>query len=91
MKRLLKPFFILSFNKLCKIILGLIICLSCNQTLIYDLIIKEGEVYDGTGSEGVIIDIAIKDDFIVKIGYLILSILVVAPLLFFPLMILTTF
>ena len=70
MKRLLKPFFILSFNKLCKIILGLIICLSCNQTLIYDLIIKEGEVYDGTGSEGVIIDIAIKDDFIVKIGYL---------------------
>ena len=70
MKRLLKPFFILSFNKLYKIILGLIICLSCNQTLIYDLIIKEGEVYDGTGSEGVIIDIAIKDDFIVKIGYL---------------------
>ena len=70
MKRVLKPFFILSFNKLCKIILGLIICLSCNQTLIYDLIIKEGEVYDGTGSEGVIIDIAIKDDFIVKIGYL---------------------
>ena len=60
----------MSFNKLCKIILGLIICLSCNQTLIYDLIIKEGEVYDGTGSEGVIIDIAIKDDFIVKIGYL---------------------
>lgn len=70
MKRVLKPFFIFSFNKLCKIILGLIICLSCNQTLIYDLIIKEGEVYDGTGSEGVIIDIAIKDDFIVKIGYL---------------------
>ena len=70
MKRVLKSFFILSFNKLCKIILGLIICLSCNQTLIYDLIIKEGEVYDGTGSEGVIIDIAIKDDFIVKIGYL---------------------
>tara|TARA_B100000575_G_scaffold57829_1_gene43651 strand:- start:7258 stop:8841 length:1584 start_codon:yes stop_codon:yes gene_type:complete len=36
----------------------------------YDIIIKNGEVYDGSGSESEIIDIGIRGDQIIKIGKL---------------------
>ena len=40
--------------------------LACNPTESYDLIIRNGAVYDGTGAPAVIQDIGIEDGKIVK-------------------------
>ncbi|MCB0461373.1 MAG: D-aminoacylase [Flavobacteriaceae bacterium] len=41
---------------------------SCNKDITYDIIIINGEVFDGTGSDAVSADIGIKESIIVKIG-----------------------
>jgi len=44
------------------------IVFSCNKDITYDLVIINGHVYDGTGSDAISTDIGIKDSIIVKIG-----------------------
>ncbi len=45
-----------------------LLLLSCHTATEYHIIIKNGEIYDGTGNEPVSADIGILDDQIVKIG-----------------------
>ena len=41
---------------------------SCKKDVTYDIIIINGQVFDGTGSDAIAADIGIKDSIIVKIG-----------------------
>jgi dihydroorotase/N-acyl-D-amino-acid deacylase len=43
---------------------------SCDSNINYDIIISQGEVYDGSGSKSIITDIGIIDSDIIKIGSL---------------------
>lgn len=42
--------------------------ISCSKDITYDIVIINGQVFDGTGSEAVYTDIGIKDSIIVTIG-----------------------
>ncbi|MCK0107849.1 D-aminoacylase [Flavobacteriaceae bacterium S0825] len=42
--------------------------ISCAKDITYDIVIINGQVFDGTGSEAVSTDIGIIDDIIIKIG-----------------------
>lgn len=55
-------------KKVYLIIIPFWLLVSCNSGKDYDIIIKDGEVYDGTGNASVIIDIGIQDDRIVSMG-----------------------
>ncbi len=41
---------------------------SCNQNITYDIVISNGQVYDGSVNSAVFADIGIKDSVIIKIG-----------------------
>jgi N-acyl-D-amino-acid deacylase len=45
-----------------------VLCPSSTQARNYDVILRGGTVYDGTGSPGVVADVALSDDRIVAIG-----------------------
>ena len=55
-------------GKFFAIIIFLLVFLSCGRNKPYDLVIRHGKVYDGTGSGAFEADIAINGDKIVKIG-----------------------
>ena len=46
------------------------ICVACAQPSQYDVVIRHGTVYDGTGAAGVVEDVAINGDRIASIGML---------------------
>ncbi len=48
-------------------LITVILC-SCSKQEVYTIIIKNGTIYDGTGSDAIPMDIGIKDDVIEKIG-----------------------
>ena len=48
--------------------LALMLAGACGPFPTYDLVLRHGAVYDGTGSEGVVADIAILGDSIVSLG-----------------------
>lgn len=56
-------------NILSLIIVVLVLC-GCSKTVQYDLVIANGDVYDGSGSDAIKQDIAINGSTIVKIGEL---------------------
>ena len=41
---------------------------SCNQNITYDIVILNGQVYNGTVNSAIFADIGIKDSVIIKIG-----------------------
>lgn len=45
-----------------------LLILSCNKDITYDIVIINGEVFDGTGSDAVLADVGIKESIIIKIG-----------------------
>ena len=54
-------------NQLLLVAMSLLL-LACNSSNSYDLIIRNGSVYDGTGTSAIVQDIAIQDGKIVKVG-----------------------
>src|SRR5947209_10255213 len=46
------------------------ICVGCSRPPQYDVVIRHGTVYDGTGASGVVEDVAINGDRIATIGAL---------------------
>ena len=57
-------------NKFFAIILAVLVFGGCKQNKSYDLVIRNGKIYDGTGKEAFEADIAISGEKIVKIGNL---------------------
>jgi N-acyl-D-amino-acid deacylase len=50
------------------LVLALLVLVSCKPETTYDVIIKNGTVYDGSGKPGIVQDIAISGDTIAAIG-----------------------
>ncbi len=50
------------------IILGLILFTGCSKKDVYDIILRNGTVYDGSGMEPFVADVAIRQDTIAAIG-----------------------
>lgn len=58
----MKPKLLLYFFSITLLLIG------CTKDISYDVIIINGQVYDGTGNEAISTDIGIKDDVIIKMG-----------------------
>jgi len=59
---------VMNLKNILKLIVILITLFGCSQEPNYDILILNGEIYDGSGNDPIIMDIAIKDSLIVKIG-----------------------
>jgi len=58
----------MNLKNILKLIVILITLFGCSQEPNYDILILNGEIYDGSGNDPITMDIAIKDSLIVKIG-----------------------
>ena len=56
-------------NRICTLLL-ILICAACVPKIKYDVIIRNGTIYDGSGNKSLISDIAIQGDSIAAIGNL---------------------
>ena len=52
----------------CVIILSILFYFSCIESYDYDIIIRNGTVYDGSGENPITVDIAVNNDTIAAIG-----------------------
>lgn len=59
---------VMNLKNILKLIVILITLFGCSQEPNYDILILNGEIYDGSGNDPITMDIAIKDSLIVKIG-----------------------
>ncbi|MGI9542480.1 MAG: N-acyl-D-amino-acid deacylase family protein, partial [Cyclobacteriaceae bacterium] len=50
------------------LILMVMVCVGCQQSVEYDLILRNGTIYDGTGKAQIVGDIAVQGDSIVAVG-----------------------